>query len=167
MAVEVRRAEIVCPELSRFLYTAVGGPWFWVDRLPWSYDRWRDYLSQPGFETWLAYVKGTPAGYYELAGEAGGLFELVSFGVLPQFTGQGIGGHLLTHAVQRAWASGATRVWLHTSSFDHPRAGQLPSPRLSTDPHGDLPERTARSAGRTVGGGEVGPFWTYESINCI
>ena len=67
------RPEIACPELSRFLYTAVGGAWFWVDRLPWTHERWLEYLSRPGFETWLASVKGTPAGYYELDGEAGGV----------------------------------------------------------------------------------------------
>ena len=120
--VEIRRAEIPCPELNRFLYTAVGGAWFWVDRLPWTYDRWLEELSWPGFETWLAWQAGTPAGYYELDGEAGGVIELASFGVLPQFAGKGLGGHLLTHAVRQAWANGATRVWLHTSSFDDPRA---------------------------------------------
>jgi GNAT superfamily N-acetyltransferase len=51
-----------------------------------------------------------------------GDIELASFGILPQFTGQGLGGHLLTCAVRRAWQGGASRVWLHTSSFDHPWA---------------------------------------------
>jgi hypothetical protein len=37
---ELRRAEVPCPELNRFLYTAVGGDWFWVDRLPWTYEQW-------------------------------------------------------------------------------------------------------------------------------
>ncbi|GAA5529889.1 hypothetical protein [Herpetosiphon gulosus] len=26
----------ISPELNRFLYTAVGGPWYWLDRLSWS-----------------------------------------------------------------------------------------------------------------------------------
>src|SRR6516165_9668733 len=30
LELEVRRAEIICPELNRFLYTAVGGNWFWT-----------------------------------------------------------------------------------------------------------------------------------------
>jgi GNAT superfamily N-acetyltransferase len=56
-------------------------------------------------------------------------------GLLPAFIGQGLGGHLLTVAVERAWAPtgadqdvgggmGATRVWLHTCSHDHPHALQ-------------------------------------------
>ena len=45
-------------------------------------------------------------------------------GFFPEFTGRGLGGYLLTDAVERAWASGARRVWLHTCSFDHPFAIQ-------------------------------------------
>ncbi len=32
----VTQAHIPSPELSRFLYTAVGGRWYWLDRLPWT-----------------------------------------------------------------------------------------------------------------------------------
>ena len=30
------RAELPSPELNRFLYTAVGGNWYWLNRLGWS-----------------------------------------------------------------------------------------------------------------------------------
>ena len=30
---EIREARIACPELGRFLYTAVGRAWRWTDRL--------------------------------------------------------------------------------------------------------------------------------------
>src|SRR3954451_1693647 len=69
---EVRRAEIPSPELARFLYTAVGGDWFWVDRLGWDYARWQAHLERPGVETWVGWVRGTPAGYAELVRRAGG-----------------------------------------------------------------------------------------------
>jgi GNAT superfamily N-acetyltransferase len=119
---ELRQAEIACPEWSRFFYTAGGGDWLWVDRLGWSYADWLAWVTRPGHETWVAYVAGTPAGYFELDGQAGGDVELEFFGVLPQFTGLGLGGELLTRAVQRAWAKPARRVWVHTCSFDHPAA---------------------------------------------
>ena len=48
--------------------------------------------------------------------------EIAYFGLLPQCIGQGLGGHLLTVAIERAWQMGATRVWLHTSTRDHPLA---------------------------------------------
>ncbi len=48
--------------------------------------------------------------------------EVASFGVLPQFIGRGLGGLLLTAALERAWEEGTRRVWLHTCSWDHPHA---------------------------------------------
>lgn len=119
---EIRRAHVPAPELNRFLYTAVGGDWHWVDRLDWTYARWLAYLSRPDIETWVAYVRGTPAGYFELERQAGDEVELAYFGLLPQFIGQGIGGLLLTSAIERAWKMGARRVWLHTCTLDHPAA---------------------------------------------
>lgn len=43
-------------------------------------------------------------------------------GVMPAHLGRGIGGWLLTRAVQRAFARGSTRVLLNTSSLDHAAA---------------------------------------------
>ncbi|MCC6167035.1 MAG: GNAT family N-acetyltransferase [Caldilineaceae bacterium] len=120
--VEMRRAEVPSPEFNRFLYTAVGGDWHWRDRLTWSYRHWMLYLDRPELETWVAYQRGTPAGYVELEDQPGGDAEIVYFGLLPQFIGRGIGGYLLTQAIQRGWAMGAARVWVHTCSLDHPGA---------------------------------------------
>jgi GNAT superfamily N-acetyltransferase len=73
-------------------------------------------------ETWVAYLAGTPAGYFELEAQAEGNVEITYFGLLPQFIGRGLGGPLLTATVERAWAMGARRVWVHTCSLDHPSA---------------------------------------------
>jgi GNAT superfamily N-acetyltransferase len=121
-ALEIRQAQVPSPEFSRFLYVSVGGHWYWYDRLSWSYDRWLAYLNRPQVETWVAYWLGTPAGYIELEEQPAGNVEIAYFGLLPQFTGQGIGGHLLTVGVQRAWSRGASRVWVHTCSLDGPFA---------------------------------------------
>ena len=51
-----------------------------------------------------------------------GSIEIAYFGLLREFLGRGLGGHLLTQAVQRAWEAGASRVWVHTSTLDHPAA---------------------------------------------
>jgi GNAT superfamily N-acetyltransferase len=119
---EVRQARVPCPELNRFFYTAVGGDWYWIDRLVWTYDQWQRYLGRPGVETWVAWSAGTPAGYCELEARPESGVEVAYFGLLPQFIGQGIGGFLLTGAVERAWQMGAARVWLHTCTLDHPHA---------------------------------------------
>jgi ribosomal protein S18 acetylase RimI-like enzyme len=73
-------------------------------------------------ETWVAWTEGTPAGYYELDAGPRGDVEILYFGLLPAFIGRGWGGHLLTHAIRRAWALGAGRVILNTCSLDHPAA---------------------------------------------
>src|SRR5262245_33605141 len=66
LELDVRRVQLPCPEFNRFFYAAVGGDWYWIDRLRWTYDRWLSYLDRPELETWAAYHAGTPAGYFEL-----------------------------------------------------------------------------------------------------
>jgi GNAT superfamily N-acetyltransferase len=116
------RAERPSPELGRFLYTAVGGNWYWIDRLGWSYERWLEWQDRPGVETWVAYVEGTPAGYFELDGSTGTAVELAYFGLLPAWVGRRIGGWLLTRALERAWDLEPERVWVHTCTLDGPHA---------------------------------------------
>lgn len=110
------------PELNRFFYTAIGGDWFWIDRLVWTYQQWLDYLSRPELETWVLAVDGVPAGYAELERQAGAAVEIAYFGLLPAFVGKGLGGYALTATIERAWAMDAHRVWVHTCSLDHPSA---------------------------------------------
>lgn len=116
------RAEIPCPELNRFLYAAVGARWWWYSRLDWDFAQWLAYLDRPELETWIAYASGTPAGYFELEKQDMGDVQVAYFGLLPRFIGQGLGGALLTAAVNRAWKMGASRVWVHTCTLDHPQA---------------------------------------------
>jgi GNAT superfamily N-acetyltransferase len=119
----VERAEIPSPELSRFLYTAVGGPWYWIDRLGWDYVRWLAYLDRPAVETLVLYVSRTPAGYVELEVQPDDNVEVAYFGLLPRFIGNGLGGYLLSVGVEHAWLqAGARRVWVHTNSLDGPHA---------------------------------------------
>ena len=120
--IEIKQAELPCPELNRFLYTAVGGDWYWLARLGWTYDEWLAYLNRPEVETWVASLSNTPAGYFELEQQPQATVELAYFGLLPQFIGRGIGSYLLTAAIERAWQMNASRVWVHTCTLDHPRA---------------------------------------------
>jgi GNAT superfamily N-acetyltransferase len=118
---DVRRAELPSPELSRMLYTAVGADWYWIDRLPWTWQRWHDWLARDELETWVAYMRGTPAGFCELEHQ-GDAVEIASFGLLPAFIGRGLGTRLLDFAIRRSWELEPARVWLHTCSLDGPAA---------------------------------------------
>ncbi|MGE3271944.1 MAG: GNAT family N-acetyltransferase [Chloroflexota bacterium] len=114
------RVELPCPEFNEFLYRTVGKDWYWIDRLPWTRDEWQTWTA--GIETWVAYVAGTPAGYFELQARQDGTVHLVLFGLLPWAIGQGLGGWLLTQAIERAWALGPQTVTVNTCSLDGPHA---------------------------------------------
>ncbi|GLX94597.1 GNAT family N-acetyltransferase [Herbidospora sp. NBRC 101105] len=118
--VDVVRAEIPSADFHRFLYSAVGGGWQWTDRRDWTDDQWLTWLDL-GVETWVAYLRGTPAGYIALEPQ-GSSVEVAYFGLLPFAIGRGIGGHLLHTGVARAWQLASERVWVHTCSLDSPAA---------------------------------------------
>ncbi|GIH76373.1 GNAT family N-acetyltransferase [Planobispora longispora] len=126
---DIVRAEIPSPELNRFLYTAVGGDWQWTERLPWTWREWSEWLGR-GVETWVAYHRGTPAGYAELVPQDGAAVEVASFGLMHWAIGKGAGGRLLEFCAARAWdlaerrpdREPTRRVWLHTCSLDGPAA---------------------------------------------
>jgi ribosomal protein S18 acetylase RimI-like enzyme len=117
-SVTLVRAMAPSPELGRFLYTAAGGNWYWIDRLGWSYEQWLARLSLPRVETWVVYEEGTPAAYFELDGTVDGEVEIAYLGVLPAFMNRRLGGWLLTEAIRRAWAMAPSRVWVHTCTLD-------------------------------------------------
>jgi GNAT superfamily N-acetyltransferase len=110
------------PALWRRLYSEVGRDYHWVDRLSWTDEEITRYLADPSLELWILRETGEPAGYFELRAHPDGAVEIAYFGLVPQAVGRGLGKFMLTRAVQRAWERGAARVWLHTSSLDHPSA---------------------------------------------
>jgi ribosomal protein S18 acetylase RimI-like enzyme len=118
----IERMEFTCPEFNKFLHTMVGYNHRWGGRTKWSRDEWYKHVNKDGMETWVAYLSGTPAGYFEIGKNMEGEVFIHTFGLLPQFIGKGLGGHLLTRAVERAWEMGARRVQLSTCSHDHPHA---------------------------------------------
>ena len=120
--VRVERVADCPPALWRHLYTEVGREYHWIDRLPWTDEDIASYLADPALELWILYEEAEAAGYFELRRHDDGAVEIAYFGLLPAFTGRGLGKFMLTRAVQRAWARGANRVWLHTSSLDHASA---------------------------------------------
>lgn len=114
-----------CPwHFYRYLYSEVGRPHHWRDRLPWTERQFREWLAGPS-ALWLLTVDGAPAGYFELRTHPDDSVEIVYFGVLPEFQARGLGKYLVTRAVLAAWLQGPPRVWLHTCTLDHP--GALPN----------------------------------------
>ena len=79
---EVKWAQVPYGAVNRFFYQTVGAAWQWTDRLPWTDEDWQAYAERPGLETWVGYVRGTPAGYFELARQGEGQVEIAMFGLL-------------------------------------------------------------------------------------
>lgn len=119
---DVVECEVKQFQVNRFLYAFVGEAWEWQEKLTWSDEKWREWVESENHRTWIAHRRGSIAGYYELQKQATDV-EILYFGLTPAFIGQGLGGYLLTHAIQSAWAWPQTeRVWVHTCTLDHPRA---------------------------------------------
>ncbi len=106
------------PAVNEDLYQRVGAPHAWTDRLGWAPERWAAWAGR--VETWVGVLDGEVLGLFELdpgAEEA----EIAIFGLVPEATGRGLGGHFLTAALRRGFAL-APRVWVHTCSLDGPHA---------------------------------------------
>jgi GNAT superfamily N-acetyltransferase len=111
---------------NRDLYFRIGEQWDWIDRRPWTDDQWKEYTTAPELRTFAGYYDEAVAGYYELRGDSEGGIEIAYFGLLPEFIGRGLGGTLLTSALEEAWSPSSgnapARVWVHTCNRDHPQA---------------------------------------------
>jgi GNAT superfamily N-acetyltransferase len=106
----------------RFLYDAVGRDWEWTSRKRLSDDALAAVIHDPLDEVYVLFVAGVPAGFVELDRRAEGEIEIVHFGLMPEFIGQGLGKWLLRWALDKAWGYGPRRLWLHTDTKDHPAA---------------------------------------------
>lgn len=106
----------------RTLYSGVGGPYHWRDRLTWSDDRLAAHLARTSVRIWTLRDDAGMGGYFELERHTDGSVEIAYFGLLPSRHGRGLGRALLEHAIEEGWRWGANRLWLHTCTLDGPAA---------------------------------------------
>jgi GNAT superfamily N-acetyltransferase len=116
----VTRSTVPLGALNRFFYREIGRDFDWVDRLGWTDVQWQTWAERT--ELWLVHDGGTPAGYAELAPHGDGTVDVAFFGILAPFRGRGLGGQLLSRAVQRAWELEPQRVTVNTCELDGPHA---------------------------------------------
>jgi GNAT superfamily N-acetyltransferase len=106
----------------RFLYDSVGHDYNWTSRKKLSDVELATLLHDPRLEVHVLMADGVPAGFAELDRRIEGEIELVQFGLLPEFIGQGLGKFFLQWTIDKAWSYQPTRFWLHTDNEDHPAA---------------------------------------------
>ena len=109
----------------RTLYDAVGQDFHWLSRRKLSNEALAAIISDLRDEVHVLHVAGKPAGFAELDRRQPDEIELVQFGLLPAFIGQGLGKWFLQWTIDKAWSYQPKRFWLHTCTLDH--AAALPN----------------------------------------
>jgi len=108
----------------RYLYERVGDPIFWYERKQLGDAELKAILDDPKVELYVPYVGGEPAGYVEIDRRPAPDVSLNYFGLMPEFTGRGIGWYFVNWAIDMAWESGPRRLIVDTCTLDHARALQ-------------------------------------------
>jgi GNAT superfamily N-acetyltransferase len=106
----------------RFLYDAVGKEYNWLSRRKLADAELAAIIGDPQNKLHVLYVDGSPAGFAELDCRQPKEVELVQFGLMPDFIGQGLGKWFLQWTIEKAWSYQPNRFWLHTCTLDHAAA---------------------------------------------
>ena len=106
----------------RFLYDAVGTDYHWYSRRKLTDAELAAVIQNPLDEVHVLHVDGVPAGFAELDRRQLDEIELVQFGLIGDFIGQGLGKWFLQWVIDKAWSHEPKRFWLHTCTLDHPAA---------------------------------------------
>ena len=106
----------------RFLYDAVGEEYNWLSRRKLSDAELAAVIGNPQNELHVLHVDGSPAGFAELDRRQPEEVELVQFGLMPGFIGQGLGKWFLQWTIDKTWSYQPNRFWLHTCTLDHSAA---------------------------------------------
>jgi GNAT superfamily N-acetyltransferase len=110
--------------LVRDVYRRVGAPYEWNSASR-TDEQWEEIRARrTDRQCRLISYDGETAGVVSYDFPEAGEVEIKTFGLLPEFVGRGIGGYSLTLGIRLGWtlAVPVDRVWLHTSTRDHPNA---------------------------------------------
>ena len=112
-------------EYFRSIYDPVGEDYNWRRRRKMTREELEAIIHHPLNEFHVLYVDDEPAGFAELDRRQPDEIELVQFGLMPNFHGQGLGKWFLQYMIDKAWSYAPQRFWVHTCTLDH--AAALPN----------------------------------------
>ncbi|MCA9028691.1 MAG: GNAT family N-acetyltransferase [Planctomycetaceae bacterium] len=118
----VERVAFPAVTYYRKLYDAVGRDYHWLSRRKLSDEQLAEILNDPLSEVLVLKVDGADAGFAELDARQPQDVELVQFGLMPDFMGQGLGRWFLQQTIDHVWSKRPDRFWLHTCTLDHSAA---------------------------------------------
>lgn len=106
----------------RRLFATVGRDIMWFSRLIMEDAQLAAILHNPDYLPHVLTHEGRDVGMLDLDFREPGQCELAFFGLVPDMVGGGVGRALMSAAIDMAWARPISRFWVHTCTFDHPRA---------------------------------------------
>ncbi|MEX0728193.1 MAG: GNAT family N-acetyltransferase, partial [Planctomycetaceae bacterium] len=106
-------------EYYRLLYDAVGADYGWTSKKKLTDSQLAEQLANPLVEIHVFTVDGMPAGFAEFDRRIADEIEMVQFGLVRDFLGQGLGKYFLQQMIDVAWSYEPKRFWLHTCTKDH------------------------------------------------
>ncbi len=117
-------ARLNATTIERYLsiYRTLGERWMWFSRLVMPRGELAAILDDRAVEAWAVTHDGADCGLLELDFREAGACEIAFFGLYEAQTGKAAGRWLMNRALEMAWRPGVGRVWVHTCTFDHPRA---------------------------------------------
>jgi len=110
------------PDWYRALFRKVGEDWMWFSRLRIDDARLVALIHDPRTEVGVVLRDEAEVGLVEWNRREPPDVEIAYFALVPEARGQGAGRWLMDQALERAFATGPRRVWLHTCTLDHPAA---------------------------------------------
>jgi GNAT superfamily N-acetyltransferase len=105
----------------RKYYYGVGEKHFWLDRMVMADEALIEKINADNVDIFLFYVEEEVAGYIEFVKEEK-YVEILYFGLMPAFIGQGYGKHFLQWVIAKAWGYRPQWIQLNTCTLDHPNA---------------------------------------------
>jgi GNAT superfamily N-acetyltransferase len=106
----------------RALFAAVGRDVMWFSRLVMADDRLAAILEDPDYLPFVVTHRGRDVGMLDLDFRTPRDCELAFFGLVPEAIGGGVGRALMAAAIAMAFDRPIARFWVHTCTFDHPKA---------------------------------------------
>ncbi|NPU84678.1 MAG: GNAT family N-acetyltransferase [Syntrophaceae bacterium] len=115
---EIVRATQEDANTIKEFYQGIGENHLWVDRRGWEIDDFEMQIAQERTIIWLARLKGRPIGFLEAYHYPDNRIQIIFLGILDQYSGRGIGKHLLSHGISSAWQRRPSKMIVHTRSYD-------------------------------------------------
>ncbi|TPM40779.1 GNAT family N-acetyltransferase [Mesorhizobium sp. B2-3-4] len=105
----------------RATFLEIGAPWLWDRAAEMSDADIAAHFADPRHHLYYGHDDGgRHVGMVEFTVADSNEIEITYFGLFPSLTGRGLGKRLMAGALDQAWRLAPGRIWLHTSSIDHP-----------------------------------------------